>query len=258
MPLVKKLIATLFINPCVHAIKHDLYSKDAAKRHKCQVKIKFSHVCYIWLFRRSRFLISRQISSSRMHLRRSFLWKSSFCIISLAFVCTLVRWLDWRGLAHAQRDRLVQFIFTLSRSPWMVKGPAEKTRMNSQHALGLLALVWCRFSWLFPVLACVQLVWRLFWSLFSWSGHLKPAEISTLSGSTSFIISPKFSDLSLSLHDHRRASLTVSPGHCQSETWRTETPNCIYKRVTIQSLLALLSKPLLDLVKGDYKQIKLL
>lgn len=97
MPFVKKLITTLFINPCVHAIKHDLYSlivraKDAAKRHKCQVKITFSHVCYIWLFRRSRVLILRQTFSSRLHLRRSFLWKNSFCIISLAFVCKLVRW----------------------------------------------------------------------------------------------------------------------------------------------------------------------
>lgn len=95
MPFVKKLITTLFINPCVHAIKHDLYSlimKDAAMRHKYQVKITSSHVCYIWLFRRSRVLILRQIFSSRLHLRRSFLWKNSFCIISLAFVCKLVRW----------------------------------------------------------------------------------------------------------------------------------------------------------------------
>lgn len=95
MPFVKKLITTLFINPCVHAIKHDLYSlimKDAAMRHKYQVKMTFSHVCYIWLFRRSRVLILRQIFSSRLHLRRSFLWKNSFCIISLAFVCKLVRW----------------------------------------------------------------------------------------------------------------------------------------------------------------------
>ncbi len=165
MPFVKKLITTLFINPCVHAIKHDMYSlivraKDAAKRHKCQVKITFSHVCYIWLFRRSRFLILRQIFSSRLHLRMSFLWKNSFCIISLAFVCKLVRW--GRGFAHAQRDRprLVQFIFTLGRSPWMVKGPAEKTRMTSQHALCLLALVWCRFGWLFPgTLSSLVLSW---------------------------------------------------------------------------------------------------
>lgn len=119
--------------------------------------------------------------SSRLHLRRSFLWKNCFCIISLAVVCKLVR---WRGFAHAQRGRLVQFIFTLSRSPWMMKGPAEKTRMSSQHALCLLARVWCRFSWLFPrntVLACVQLVWWMFWmrfcSLFSWPGQLKPAKI---------------------------------------------------------------------------------
>ncbi len=195
---------------------------------------------------------------------RYFLWPASSQVVSMEkqFLLNLIGSCLYIGALEGLRacaegsascPRLVQFIFTLSRSPWMMKGPAESTRMSSQHASWLLVPVWCGFSWLFhrnTVLACVQLVWWLFWMRFCslLAGQAKLNQLKSVSELSLPITNHAYlaavaALISVSLHDHRLTSLTT-------------TQSFIYQRVTIQSLLALLSEPVLDLVKGDCKQIK--